>query len=250
MTRSDAESSSDPAGEELQPYEDEHIEDPQSGVVRASVFGVSDGLVSNLAIVTGVAGGGGEPGTIIVAGVAGLLAGAFSMAAGEYVSMQTQRELLERELALEREHILKYPVEEEAHLARLLADNGLDPDDARRIASQVHRAVDPAVDFHALFELGFHPKFLGEPKSAALWSLVSFAVGASVPMVPWFVASEALAPSLALSAAALLVVGAVATRLTHRSIWYGAARQLLIGALTAGVTFAVGVLIAGSLLQG
>ena len=214
-------------------------------MLRASVFGASDGLVSNLALVTGVAGGTGDPGVVVVAGVAGLLAGAFSMAAGEYISMKTQRELLERELALEREHILKYPAEEEAHLAELLAANGIDSDDARRIASQIHRSIDPAVEFHALFELGFHPKFLGEPRSAAGWSFASFGVGAFVPVLPWLVSENPLVPSLALSAVALLGVGALATRLTHRKAWYGAARQLLIGGMAAAVTFAVGLLLAG-----
>jgi VIT1/CCC1 family predicted Fe2+/Mn2+ transporter len=230
------------------PYEDEHVEDPQSGVLRASVFGASDGLVSNLALVMGVAGGSGDPQVIVVAGIAGLLAGAFSMAAGEYISMQTQRELLERELALEREHILKYPAEEEAHLAELLAGTGLDADDARRIAGQIHQSVDPAVDFHAMFELGFHPKFLGEPRSAALWSFASFALGAFVPVLPWLVTPNALTPSLALSAVALLGVGALATRLTRRTAWFGALRQLGIGALSAAVTYGAGVLLAGYVL--
>ena len=232
---------------EAHPYEDEHVEDPQSGVLRASVFGASDGLVSNLALVAGVAGGSGDPEVIVLAGVAGLLAGAFSMAAGEYISMQTQRELLERELALEREHILKYPAEEEAHLADLLARQGLDADDARRIAGRIHQSIDPAVDFHALFELGFHPKFLGEPRSAALWSFASFGLGASMPVLPWLITPNALIPSLALSAVALLGVGALATRLTRRAAWFGALRQLGIGALSAAATYAAGVLLAGYL---
>jgi VIT1/CCC1 family predicted Fe2+/Mn2+ transporter len=242
--------SSDPHLDEAEghPYEDEHAEDPQSGVLRASVFGASDGLVSNLALVMGVAGGSGDPQVIVVAGIAGLLAGAFSMGAGEYISMQTQRELLERELALEREHILKYPAEEEAHLAELLAGTGLDADDARRIAGQIHQSVDPAVDFHAMFELGFHPKFLGEPRSAALWSFASFALGAFVPVLPWLVTPDALTPSLALSAVALLGVGALATRLTRRTAWFGALRQLGIGALSAAVTYGAGVLLAGYVL--
>ncbi len=248
MSEVDAPGGPDPDATAGQPYEDEHAEDPQSGVLRASVFGASDGLVSNLALVTGVAGGTGDPGVVVVAGVAGLLAGAFSMAAGEYVSMKTQRELLERELALEREHILKYPVEEEAHLAELLAANGIDSDDARRIANQVHRSIDPAVDFHALFELGFHPKFLGEPRSAAGWSFASFGVGAIVPVLPWLLTENALVPSLALSAVALLGVGALATRMTHRNAWYVAARQLLIGGMAAAVTFAVGLLLAGQVV--
>ena len=224
-------------------HENEHSRDPQSGVPRAIVFGVSDGLVSNLALVMGVAGGSGDPSVIVLAGVAGLLAGAFSMGAGEYVSMRTQREMLESELALEREHIQKYPEEEQAHLAELLAANGLEPEDAQRVAAQVHRRLEPAVDFHALFELGIHPGSLGLPQSAALWSFFSFAAGASVPLLPWLLTENALVPTLVVSGLALLTVGAVATRLTHRKPWYGAGRQLIVGALATAVTFLVGTLV-------
>jgi VIT1/CCC1 family predicted Fe2+/Mn2+ transporter len=219
---------------------EQHAEDPQSGILRASVFGVSDGLVSNLALVMGVAGGTQDPSLIVLAGVAGLLAGAFSMAAGEYVSMQTQRERLQRELALEREHIERYPAEEQAHLAQLLAQNGLDPEDARRVAAQVHRRVGPAVDFHAVFELGIHPSSLGRPSDAALSSFLSFCVGAAVPLLPWFLTRDALVATMVASALALAVVGALATRLTGRSPWYGALRQLAVGALSAGVTYSIG----------
>ena len=225
-------------------HENEHSQDPQSGVLRASVFGISDGLVSNLALVMGVAAGSGDTSVIILAGVAGLFAGAFSMGAGEYVSMRTQREMLEHELALEREHIQKYPEEEQAHLAELLAANGLEPEEARRVAAQVHRHLDPAVDFHALFELGIHPGSLGLPRTAALWSSCSFAVGASVPLLPWFLTANALIPTLVVSALALLTVGAAATALTHRKPWYGAGRQLIVGALATAVTFLVGTLVA------
>ena len=224
-------------------HENEHAQDPQSGILRASIFGVSDGLVSNLALVMGVAGGSGDPAVVVLAGVAGLLAGAFSMGAGEYISMQTQREMLEHELAVEREHIRKYPEEEQAHLAQLLAENGLEPEDARRVAAQVHRQLDPAVDFHAVFELGIHPGSLGAPRAAALWSFSSFVVGASVPLAPWLLTADAFLPTLVVSALALVGVGGAATRLTHQKLWYGAGRQLVVGALSAAVTFAVGTLV-------
>ena len=226
-----------------QPHLDEHARDPLSGVLRASIFGVSDGLVSNLALVAGVAGGSGDPDAVVLAGIAGLLAGAFSMAAGEYVSMQTQRELLERELELEREHILKYPVEEEAHLARMLAENGLDEAEAQRIAARVHLQIEPALDFHARFELGIHSRSLGAPGPAAWGSFASFTAGAAVPLVPWFFLESALLASALLSGAALLAVGAAATRLTRRRAWLGASRQLAFGAVAAGITFAVGWLV-------
>jgi VIT1/CCC1 family predicted Fe2+/Mn2+ transporter len=228
-------------------HENQHAGDPQSGILRASVFGVSDGLVSNLALVTGVAGGSGDGSVVVLAGVAGLLAGAFSMAAGEYISMQTQRELLEHELELERDHIEQFPLEEEAHLAELLAENGLEPGDAERVAAQVHRRIGAAVDFHALFELGIHPKSLGRPGSAALWSFVSFATGAAVPLVPWLVVADGLLATVVGSAIALALVGGLATRLTHQRPWFGAVRQLLVGALSAGVTYSIGRVIGMSL---
>lgn len=224
-------------------YENEHAGDPQSGILRASIFGVSDGLVSNLALVMGVAGGSADPGMVVLAGVAGLLAGAFSMGAGEYISMQTQREMLERELAVEREHIENYPQEEEAHLAELLAQNGLERDDARRVAAQVHRRVGRAVDFHAVFELGIHPNSLGAPRGASFWSFVSFSLGAIVPLLPWLLTPHALVPTIVLSGVALLAVGALATRFTHQNAWYGATRQLGVGALSAAVTYGVGLVI-------
>jgi VIT1/CCC1 family predicted Fe2+/Mn2+ transporter len=221
-------------------HENQHAGDPQSGILRASVFGVSDGLVSNLALVMGVAGGSSDPSVVVLAGVAGLLAGAFSMAAGEYISMQTQREMLERELAIEREHIEKFPEEEQAHLAELLAENGLERADAARIAAQVHRHTDPALEFHAQFELGIHPNSLGAPRGAAIYSFLSFAVGAAVPLFPWLVTTNAIMPTLILSALALLAVGAAATRVTHRTAAYGAFRQLLVGAASAAVTYGAG----------
>ncbi len=236
----------DEASDSGHDHENQHAGDPQSGILRASVFGVSDGLVSNLALVMGVAGGSGEPGMVVLAGTAGLLAGAFSMAAGEYISMQTQREMLERELSIEREHIEQFPEEEEAHLAELLTHQGLESADARRIASQVHRETGPALDFHAHFELGIHPASLGAPRAAAFSSFVAFALGAAVPLLPWLVTGDALLPTMGLSALALLVVGAVATRFTHRSATYGATRQLLVGVVSAAVTYGVGLLVAGA----
>ena len=230
-----------PRGEHA--HENEHAQDPQSGVLRASVFGASDGLVSNLALVMGVAGGSNDPSLVILAGIAGLLAGAFSMGAGEYVSMQTQRELLEHELEVEREHIQNYPEEEQSHLAELLSANGLEPEDAERVAAQIHRRIEPALGFHALFELGIHPGSLGSPRAAACWSFVSFALGASVPLFPWLLSPDALLATLGVSALALLAIGTAAAVLTHQRPWYGAGRQLLVGALAAAVTFAVGSLV-------
>jgi VIT1/CCC1 family predicted Fe2+/Mn2+ transporter len=223
--------------------ETDHLQNTGSGVIRASVFGVSDGLVSNLALVMGVAGGTSSGSAVILAGSAGLMAGAFSMAVGEYVSMQTQREVMERELQLEREHILLYPDEEQAHLKELLSQAGLDPSDADRMAKKIHERIDPAVDFHALLELGIVPGQLGSPLAAAFFSFLSFVVGAAVPLLPWLLAEHALVPSLVVSAVALLVVGGIATTVTHRHFVVGALRQLFFGAAAAAVTFVIGHLI-------
>ncbi|MCP4004824.1 MAG: hypothetical protein GY725_11560 [bacterium] len=227
-------------------FQDNHLEDTSSGILRAGIFGASDGLVSNLALVMGVAGGTSDPEAVILAGTAGLLAGGFSMAAGEYVSMRTQREVLERELRLEREHILNHPEEEEAHLVELLQQNGLSEEDALRVAAQVHANIDPAVDFHARFELGIHPTTMGSPVGAALSSFLAFVIGALVPLLPWFFLSEAVVVSMGLSAVALLLVGGGVTKVTGLSPVKGALRQLAFGVAAAGVTYWIGRLISMS----
>ncbi len=220
--------------------EHDHVENTASGILRASIFGVSDGLVSNLALVMGVAGGTQDPHTVVLAGSAGLLAGAFSMAAGEYISMQTQREAMELQLHVEREHILKYPEEEEAHLMELLTRSGLDQDVATEMARKIHEEVDPAVDFHALLELGIVPNQMGSPVAASLYSFLSFVVGALIPLIPWLFSADGLALSIGVSALALAVVGGSVTRITHRSVIAGALRQLLFGGGAAAVTYTIG----------
>ena len=225
------------------PYQDEHREDPNSGTVRAAVFGVSDGLVSNLALVMGVAGGTGARQTVILAGVAGLVAGALSMAAGEYVSMRTQREMFERELALERSHIEKFPHEEEHHLAEILVETGVARDIARRVAAEIHRSTEPALGVHARLELGLDPGGLGSPVKAALVSFGAFVIGALVPLLPWLLTTKGLWWSLLGSGVALFAAGAGATRLTIRSPGLGGLRQLLIGMAAAAAPFGIGRLV-------
>jgi VIT1/CCC1 family predicted Fe2+/Mn2+ transporter len=220
--------------------EADHLENTGSGTIRASIFGVSDGLVSNLALVMGVAGGTSSADVVVLAGTAGLLAGAFSMAAGEYVSMRVQRETMESQLRLEREHIDAYPEEEEAHLAKLLAESGLEADVASDMARKIHEKGEPAVGFHALLELGIVPRQLGSPTKAAVASFLWFIVGAAVPLLPWLVTDQALVSSMVGSGAALLVVGGAVTRLTKRPLWSGALRQLGFGAAAAAVTYGVG----------
>ncbi len=217
----------------------------RSGTLRAIIFGVSDGLVSNLSLVMGVAGASDQGGIILLAGVAGLLAGAFSMAAGEYISMQSQRELFERQIALERAELEAMPEEEERELTALYVAKGFTPDEAARIASRIFE--DPATALDALVreELGLDPDELGSAWGAAGGSFLAFAIGAIIPVIPYLLGSgtPAFVASLALSLVALFVVGAGVSLMTGRSTLYSGFRQLGIGALAAAVTYAVGAVI-------
>ena len=218
----------------------------QSGTFRAVIFGVSDGLVSNLSLVMGVAGATiAEPRFILLAGIAGLLAGAFSMAAGEWVSMQSQRELYERQIALERAELEMMPEEEEAELARLYRSRGFSPDEARTIAHRIFRDPEVALETLIREELGLDPNELGSPWGAATGSFLAFAAGAAVPVVPYLFGGGGLIFTLSLgfSLVALFAVGAGVSLITGRGLLFSGARQVLIGAAAAAVTFGVGRLI-------
>lgn len=217
----------------------------RSGTLRAVIFGVSDGLVSNLALVMGVAGAGGDGRFVVLAGVAGLLAGAFSMAAGEYVSMQSQRELFERQIALERAELEAMPEEEEAEMAALYRAKGFEEHEAAAIAKRLFEDPERALDTLVREELGLDPDELGSPIGAAVGSFVAFAVGAAIPVVPYLVTvgGPAFYASLVLGLAALFAVGAGVSLLTGRGLLFSGARQVVIGAAAAGVTYLVGSLI-------
>jgi VIT1/CCC1 family predicted Fe2+/Mn2+ transporter len=218
----------------------------RSGTLRAVIFGVSDGLVSNLALVMGVAGAAGDQGRfILLAGIAGLLAGSFSMAAGEYISMQSQRELFQRQIALERAELAAMPEEEEAEMAAIYHAKGFPEHEAASIAARLFENPEKALDTLVREELGLDPDELGSPIGAATGSFVAFAAGAAVPVLPYLVTSGAPAfvASLALSLGALFAVGACVSLLTGRSVLFSGFRQVLIGAAAAGVTFAVGSVI-------
>jgi VIT1/CCC1 family predicted Fe2+/Mn2+ transporter/rubrerythrin len=218
----------------------------QSGTFRAVIFGVSDGLVSNLSLVMGVAGATtSEPRFILLAGIAGLLAGAFSMAAGEWVSMQSQRELYERQIALERAELEMMPEEEEAELARLYRSRGFSPDEARTIAHRIFRDPEVALETLIREELGLDPNELGSPWGAASGSFLAFAAGAAVPVVPYLFGGGGLIFTLSLGSSliALFAVGAGVSLITGRGLLFSGARQVVIGAAAAAVTFGVGRLI-------
>jgi len=217
----------------------------RSGTLRAVIFGVSDGLVSNLSLVMGVAGASGRASFILLAGIAGILAGASSMAAGEYISMQSQRELFERQIALERAELEAMPREEQAELAQVYRSKGFTEAEAATIAERMFRDPQHALDTLVREELGLDPDELGSPWGAATGSFVAFAVGALVPVIPYLLTagSAAFVAALVLSAAALFAVGAGVSLLTGRSPLFSGGRQVLIGAAAAVVTYVVGLAI-------
>jgi vacuolar iron transporter family protein len=223
-------------------HAEHHHADVQGGAARAAVFGVSDGLVSNLGLMLGVAGADPQPGVVRVAGLAGLIAGAISMAAGEYNSMRVQSELLEHELSREAVELRRHPRAETAELTRIYETRGLAHDQAHDIASAVMRDPDNALEVHAREELGINPANLGSPSAAAASSFASFSVGALVPLVPWFVGSgdAAILASLVAGLVCAVVVGAVGPRSTGRPARRAVTRQVAFTILPALVTFAIG----------
>jgi vacuolar iron transporter family protein len=219
-----------------------HHRDIGGGGARAAVFGLSDGLVTNVSLVLGIAGA--SPGGAIVrlAGVAGLVAGSFSMAAGEYLSMTAQRELLERELNVERRALSRSPEGETNELRRLYEQRGIDPDVARDMATQVMADPDLALETHAREEMGINTQNLGSPLQAAAASFVTFAVGAFIPLLPWLYSkgNPALVASVILGVVASLTVGVVLAAFTERPLVRTALRQLAVTVVAAAVTYGVG----------
>jgi vacuolar iron transporter family protein len=224
------------------PHEEGHHRNVQSGGARAAVFGISDGLVSNVSLILGVAGAHPGGGIVRLSGLAGLVAGAFSMAAGELVSMQAQRELIEREIELERQALRGHPLAERRELTALYERRGLDPSLARELVDDVMSDPDLALETHAREELGVNPSSLGSPLAAALTSFVTFAVGALLPLVPWLVTigGAATVASVVVGGVAALVIGGVLGIITGRSPVRGALRQLAIAAVAAGATYGIG----------
>ncbi len=219
-----------------------HHRDIQGGTARAAVFGVSDGLVSNVSLILGIAGAGTAAGVVRLAGLAGLVAGAVSMAAGEYVSMRAQTELFERELDMERVELRRNPHVETVELSQIYASRGIHPDRAREMAEDIMADPDRALETHAREELGINPNALGSPVGAAVSSFVAFAVGALVPLLPWFFAhgKVAVIASIVLGALGAVAVGVSLARFTGRPPLRSAARQLGIAVLAAGLTFLIG----------
>jgi vacuolar iron transporter family protein len=215
------------------------------GNLRAAVFGVNDGLVSNASLILGVAGAAAEPGVILLSGVAGLLAGAFSMAAGEYVSVRSQREMYEYQIGLEREELGEYPEEEAKELALIYEVRGMPWESAKRLADSMIADPERGLDTLAREELGLNPDELGSPWGAATFSFLSFATGALIPLLPFLFGKSAgaLYVAIGLTAAALFAVGAALSLFTGRGALRGGLRMLLIGGGAGTLTFLIGRLL-------
>ncbi|MCH1434129.1 MAG: VIT1/CCC1 transporter family protein [Acidimicrobiales bacterium] len=219
--------------------------DVQGGTARAAVFGVSDGLVSNVALILGIAGASTDGSLVRLAGVSGLLAGAISMAAGEWVSVRAQNELIERELEIERRSLEENPEAELRELAAIYERRGLDPDQAEQVAEGIMSDPDVALDVHAREELGVDPEGVGSPVMVALSSFVAFALGALVPLLPWFFAdgTSATVASVCLGTLAAALVGWSVAQFTERSRVRTAIRQVAVAAIACAATYAIGSLL-------
>jgi VIT1/CCC1 family predicted Fe2+/Mn2+ transporter len=227
------------------PQHEVHHRDIGSGSARAAVFGANDGLVSNVSLILGVAGANSAQGLVRVAGVAGLIAGAISMAAGEYISMRAQTELLERELDMERIELDRNPEKETAELISLYMQRGVSHEAAEAMARDVMTDPERALEVHAREELGIDPARLGSPWRAAIWSFLAFAIGALLPLLPWFFTggTAAIVASVVLAVIGAAIVGAVLASFTGRPWPWSVTRQVLIVVGAAAVTFAIGSLV-------
>ncbi len=218
--------------------------DVTGGWLRPAVFGASDGLVSNFALIAGVAGGtaatGADSTAVVIAGLAGLVAGAASMAAGEYVSVASQSELAEAEIELERHELAHRPEAEQEELAATFERRGLSKALATDVARELSRDPESALEVHVREELGLDVHELPSPWTAGISSFLSFSAGALIPLLPYLLGAESLLPALVLSLAALFGVGVLVSRVTVRSWWFSGARQLVLGGVAAGITYLVG----------
>src|SRR3954453_23959284 len=221
--------------------------DVSGGWLRAAVFGAMDGLVSNTALVAGVAGGGASSHTIPLTGAAGLIAGAISMSLGEYTSVKTQNEQLDLEVAKERHELEHNAAGELAELTDMLRSRGVDDDLAEQVAEQLSRDPDVALRLHIVAELGLSPEDKPSPRVAAISSLLTFSAGAIFPLLPYLVGLSLLWVALLSGGIGLVIAGALSARFTPRPWWYAALRQLLFGAVAAGATYLIGLAIGTSL---
>lgn len=225
--------------------QEHHHKDISGGAARAAVFGFSDGLVTNIALILGVTAASLSFTSITIAGLAGLVAGAISMATGEYISMTAQKELLEKELAKEKYELIYNTQQEIDELAEIYVEKGLPPELAQRVSEILTSNLNSALDVHAKEELGIDPNSLGNPYQAAFSSFITFALGAFLPLAPWFFTSSkevALPVSIVLASLAALTAGAILGKNTEKSTLKSALRQVLVTVLASAVTVAIGLL--------
>ena len=223
-----------------------HHRDVSGGWLRPAVFGAMDGLVTNISLISGVGAGGASSHTVALTGLAGLVAGAFSMATGEYVSVSSQNELVQAEVAKERHELRRNPIGEQAELAAAFVAQGVDQDLAHRVSAQISAQPDQGLTMHVREELGVDPHDLPSPWIAAGASFAAFTLGAIIPLAPYLFGAHVLWLALVLSAIGALVGGGVVGKLTTRPVWRSALRQLALAAIAAGATFLIGHLIGQS----
>lgn len=225
-----------------------HHSNVASGALRAGVFGVNDGLVSNTCLVMGVAGAGIGASEILLTGVAGLLAGAFSMAAGEFISMLSQREMFEYQLSQEKDEIERYPQHQTEELAIIFAARGVPEGEAQDLAKHIMANPKQALDVLAREELGLNPDELGSPPKAAISSFVTFSVGACVPLVPYLMGydKDGIVIAAVFAGIALFAVGSAMSLFSGKSALFGGARMLVVGSIAAAATYSIGSLLGAS----
>ncbi|MCW2561524.1 MAG: putative rane protein [Mycobacterium sp.] len=225
------------------PHEFDHSHgDISGGWLRAATFGAMDGLVSNTALIAGVGAAAGAH-TVAISGFAGLVAGAFSMALGEFTSVTTANEQLESEVLVEQRAFRMHPQAEKAELVDMLVTMGLTPETATKASDEIHRDENRAVNFHLTQELGVDPEDKPSPYVAAGSSFVMFAIGAIVPLIPYLLGFQSLWLGLLCGGVGLLIAGAVAARFTKKPLWFASLRQLLFGTVAIAATYVVGHLV-------
>lgn len=240
MTESQRRPSVSPTG---MPHVIDHTHaDVSGGWLRAATFGAMDGLVSNTALIAGVAASASAH-TVVLSGVAGLLAGAFSMAMGEYTSVTTANEQIDSEVRVERRSFRRQPQAEREELTAMLVDMGMSHDTAAKATEEIHRDESRALNFHLVQELGVNPREKPSAWVAAGSSFVMFAIGAIIPLIPYLLGYESLWAGLLCGGVGLLIAGAVAARFTRRPVWWASLRQLSFGVIAIAATYAVGSLV-------
>ncbi|MGZ6778605.1 MAG: VIT1/CCC1 transporter family protein [Mycobacterium sp.] len=216
--------------------------DVSGGWLRAATFGAMDGVVSNTALIAGVAASA-SASAVVLSGVAGLLAGAFSMALGEYTSVTTANEQIDAEVRLERRALSNHPEAEETELVWMFVEMGMTVETAEKASEEIHRDEERALNLHVAQELGVNPSEKPSPWVAAGSSFVMFAIGAIVPLLPYLLGFESLSIGLVFGGVGLLIAGGVAARFTAKPVWWASVRQLGFGAIAIAATYLVGSLI-------